>query len=250
LDQIPWECLYDPLEGAYLAASAETPLARYPSGIQHQPDEKLELPLRILFVTANPSDTESRFHLLPWSSQKVLDMIRASLDSMVERGIVRIQFVKQGTAAEICHANADFHPHIIQLWAHGVNRQGVEHLLLENQRNRGRLYTAQSFQGLFLEPSTRLLVLHPPATQPPSMPSIGWEMAKKMQRLASCAVIAFRRVLSTEAERAFVRRLAQNLAPGNMIDVALAETRRQLAEHLEDMEWAWPVLFLPWQPGQ
>ena len=86
LSALPWEYLYDPDEGLFPALSPRTPITRYTHSQKPDPPPlALDLPLRILLVSAMPREAD------PLDVEREQQQILTAMDPLVREGKVEIR---------------------------------------------------------------------------------------------------------------------------------------------------------------
>jgi CHAT domain-containing protein len=251
LENLPWECLYDPEEEAFIAASAETPFARCPAEREAGRTAPSDLPLRLLTAVAAPRDCE-RFGLPAVNAEKELESARAMLRPALDAKLLKLETIAHASPSQVRQAILRFHPHIFHLVAHGASRRNLGHALLEDEAGRGRLANARVLLAFLLDDEeTRLVLLSPPeqATGRSLEALVG--LAGQLHQSHSKAIMTLRLEMDVRSRQRLWREFYRALLPWNAVDVALAESRRQmLAEQGEGGPWSAPLLFLPASSGQ
>lgn len=254
LEGLPWECLYDPEEEGFIAASAETPFARCSTGTGTERTTPSDLPLRLLAVVAAPKDCE-RFGLPAVNAEKELESVRAMLRPALEAKLLQVEGVAHASPSKVRQAILRFRPHIFHLVSHGASRRDLGHALLEDETGRGRLANARVLLEFLLnDEETRLVLLSPPeqATGRSLEPLVG--LATQLHQSHSKAIMTLRQEMDARSRQRLWREFYRALLPWNAVDVALAEARRELlteqgAADRQD-PWRAPLLFLPGASGQ
>jgi hypothetical protein len=110
---LPWEYLYDAARGDYLALGSSTPVIRYlPIA---QPIQPLEVapPLRILAMTAGPSD------LGKLDSDRERQRLDMALEKVRQKGLVEVEWVPGETWEDLQQALWEGPWHIFHFVGHG-----------------------------------------------------------------------------------------------------------------------------------
>lgn len=249
IQDIPWEFLYEPETGDFLALNRKTPVARSlrvprerRSATSHQKQ------LRILALAASPV------------GYPPLDLERER-QNLEKAWKGREKFVKiiplQKTDREEIHRIFREAPiHVLHYMGHGsfdaVTGEGV--LLLEGKDGTALPVSGRALaEDLKRFPDLRLVVLnacHTARSVGDAGPNPFAGVATALIMGGVPAVIAMSQPISDPAAVAFSKALYKSLAEGGLVEEATADAR--LAIHQLDErsgEWGTPVLFLREVPG-
>jgi tetratricopeptide (TPR) repeat protein len=240
LATVPWEFLYDPRAGEFLALSRLTPIVRYlelPLGEQAL---AVKPPLRILGLVAGPADAPP------------LDVARekARLDQAVQplQAAGRVEMVwLEGQSWRSLQAAMQAGPwHIFHFVGHAAfdprSAEGV--LLLTNDDGRSAPVSASQLAGLLADHHTlRLAVLNACEGAKGSEQSRFSSIAAGLVRRGLPAVLAMQYEISDRAAIEFTASFYGALAAGLPIDAATSEARKAIDLALAgSLEWGTPLL--------
>lgn len=234
----PWELLFDPFRGQFLAQSEWTPVVRClerfnPALFPAEP------PLRMLVAIAEPSGYPALDADREW------ERIRQALRSWVDQGWLVLDRLKRATLGEL-RRNLREPCHILHIVSHGRfhSERGHGALALEDETGRGRVVSGDKLGAvLAAQRELRLVVLNAceGALTLRDDPFTG-----VAQALVDCripAVIAMRSRISDSAAVAFAEHFYDALGRNRPVDVALAEARHGMFSGRDDLEWTAPVLY-------
>lgn len=235
---LPWETLYDPETGDFLALSGKTPVARslrVPR--KSRPTRLQEKGLRILALAASPAG----------SPPLDLERERRNLEKAWKGPIVPL---RKTDREEIHRIFRKAPVHVLHYMGHGsfdiATGEGM--LLLEGKDGAVPVSGRALAEDLKRFPDLRLVVLnacHTARSVGDAGPNPFAGVATALVMGGVPAVIAMRQPISDPAAVAFSQALYERLAAGDPVEAAMTEAR--LAIHRLDEksgEWATPVLFL------
>jgi hypothetical protein len=247
LAALPWEALYDPVSGEYLAVSTETPLVRYLALPRGEPPLAVAPPLNLLVLVASPVDqipldVEGEWHTLEQALSE-LESGRVHLERLDKASLPALQRrLRQG----------DYH--MLHIVGHGdFDAQRQEgFVLLEGEDRRGLRAGVRELGALLRDESRslRLVVLNACKGARASAGDPFAGLAQGLVQKGVPAVIAMQVAISDGAAQVFTSAFYSSLASGYPIDAALGEARKAI--YLQDggAEWAVPVLFMRAPDGQ
>lgn len=247
LAALPWEYVHDPHEESFLAISSATALVRYvPINLPVRPT-RVNPPLRILAVIANPRDSQS----FDFVQERAI--LHNALAEWTEQGQVQLEVLEQATPAAITQAMRQFLPHVFHFVGHGLFDQGEAHVVLEDEHGGGNLVDERAFREFFTgSQETRLAVLNAcqSATLSSSQPLAG--LAPRLLQRQLSAVVAMQHPISAKAALVFSREFYRSIALGFPVDAAISEARKGIFLELgaQSPNWGTPVLFLRAKDGQ
>jgi len=267
---IPWELLYDPRFGEFIALSHETPIVRYTEVAQPIRPLTVTLPLRILGMAVDPTGQ------LNLEAEK--RAVETSLKTLVDKGVVELAWLGGDTWRDIQRA---LRPgkgpwHVFHFIGHGgfertvaasgqdgerhlklvnsppsVLTGGEGHLLLAGDDGAEQTLAASELGRLLAgHASLRLVVLNAchGATSAPLDLFSG--IAATLIRRGVPAVIAMQAAILDAAGVELGRTFYEALADGLPIEGALTEARIAVSMAQRDrLDWAAPVLYLRSQDG-
>jgi len=248
LQALPWELLYDDGQEEFPALTGQALITRYLAVPQGKPPLVVEPPLRLLIVTARPTDQPDL------NAQAEEAAIRQALDAPVRAGRVRIESLPHARPQSLRQALRDTRPHILHFIGHGMVRDRGGALILENERGRSHLLDASTLRVLLRRSdSVRLAVLNACLTardadpgRTPDRQEAFLGVGPALVRAGLGAVVAMQFTASERAAHLFARDFYQTLARPEPVDLAVSRAREALMLEFgwERREWATPVLFL------
>lgn len=243
ISALPWELLYSPSIGDFLATSEQCPLVRYLE--IHQRIRALETPLPLRMLVAIPGGVDP-YPELDTSVEKAsvlqaLDPLKGAVIPTFLEGHVDYARISDALLEERCHC---FH-----FIGHGDFRDGKGFLLLNTKNGDDPWVDEDRFARLFAnhEPM-KLVVLNAckGAEVSSSRPFVG--MAPNLVKRGIPAVVAMQYAIADDAAVLFAREFYGKLFRGwnkGRVDVAISHARnRLLADFPGEREMATPVLFL------
>lgn len=235
LATLPWEQLYDPDRGHFLAQKEETPVVRYLSFDGRA--KRFELPpvLRVLVVTASPHDL-------------------LTLDFAQELGVlwrwpqanIVVRRLDGPTRETLRRALRDVH--VLHFMGHGifdVERGEGSIGLLDTDKNVDWVSGRELASWLLNRPELRLVVLNACSTgnDMGAQPFTG--VASALVRGGVPAVLAMRRPIPDGGAGKLAHELYSRLMDGRPLDAALSSARHELeAKEPKTDDWATPALFV------
>ncbi|GAB4537289.1 MAG: hypothetical protein Kow0063_23820 [Anaerolineae bacterium] len=242
LATIPWEFLYDPAQGEFLALSRYTPLVRYLE--LPLPDTELALtaPLRILGMLASPSD------VAPLDVGREGDRLEEAVRELQTKGLVELVWLEGQTWRDLQAAMQAGPWHIFHFIGHGVRDQGSGEsvLLLADEFGGAAPLSATHLGRLLADQHTlRLALLNACQGAQAEEGKIFSSTAAELVRRGLPAVLAMQYAISDEAAIEFTTSFYGALAANLPIDAAVSEARKAMSLALPgSIEWGTPVLFM------
>lgn len=242
LASLPWEYLYDPDEGDFVALSERTPLIRYLE--LPKPPRPLEVkpPLRILGMVSDPSDLEQ----LDVAAEK--QRVERALQGLRARGLAELTWLEGQTWRDLLRAMRHGPWHIFYFIGHGgfdaAQDEGV--IALANDEGRAEHLGATSL-GRVLDDhfSLRLVVLNSCEGAQGSKTDVFSSTAATLIRCGIPAVLAMQHEISDDAAIEFARTFYDAIGDGAPIDAAVADARLAISIGLHgSVEWGTPVLHM------
>ena len=242
LAALPWEYLYDELEGDYTCLAKDTPLTHYPELIQSRKPLTIQPPLRILGMVASPSD-------LP-----VLDVdvekthMTEAIQHLRDEGLVSLTWLEGQTWRDLQEAMRGGPWHVFHFIGHGdfdsstqeglialADEQGVANLLSATQM--GRLLAGNA--------AIRLVVLNSCEGARASDNDLFSSTGAVLTRRGIPAVVSMQYAITDRAALEFSRSFYSTLARGLPVETAVTEARIAISMTMRDtIEWATPVLHM------
>lgn len=240
---IPWEFLYDSMEGDFLALSRYTPVVRYIE-MPHSTVETLRVkpPLRLLVVSASPADCP------PLDIKREKRLIGDALVREQRRGGIEVDFVDNAKLRDLAHhLRRDYH--VLHFVGHGSQnpQDNGGTLILEDEKGNSYPVDSQRLGRLVRDArSLHLVVLNvcqgATIVKGQLLPSLAGAMVRAG---GVPAVVAMQFPISDEAAMVTSCEFYTALSEGYPVDAALAEARKQVdIEMPNGIEWATAVLFM------
>ncbi len=237
---VPWEILYDPQRGRFLALSDDTPLVRYLELPIPETPLAVSPPLRVLAVAANPTD------LPPLDVEREKALLAQALDHPAARDRVQVTWASAANLMALQDHLRREPVHIFHFIGHGLfdpdRRQGM--LAFQAEDGRAQLVTADQLAVLLHDrPHLRLVVLNSCDTGRTDLqdPFSGLAQHLVAQGIPGC--VAMQVTMPDRAAIAFSRTLYAALADGTSLDTALVEARKAVYFAGYPTAWAIPVLY-------
>jgi hypothetical protein len=238
LAALPWELLYDPERGEFLALSQSSPVVRGVAQRQPQAPFAVDGPLRILALAASPAALRS------------LDIAaeRARLEQAVALtdGAVELVWVAGATWRDLQDSLLRGPWHIFHFIGHGYFDDIDDDfaLVLADAQNQAQLLGSAAVARLVADhPSLRLVVLN--ACQGAQAGASYVSLAQLLAERGVPAVLAMQYPIGEAAALEFARTFYTALALRRPVDVATSEARKAMSVAASaTWEWATPVLFL------
>jgi hypothetical protein len=242
LAELPWEFLYDPALGNFLALSAKTPLVRYLDLAARIQPVAVHPPLRILVVVASPTDAA------PLDGDQEWRILQGSLAGLEQEGRISLERPESATIPALQEKLRRGEYHVFHFVGHGTfdedQKQGV--LLMEDQYGESMPLSAQALGTLLRDEADtlRLVVLNAchGARTSQDYPFAG--LAQEVVRKGIPAVIAMQFAITDEAAVTFTRAYYRAIADAYPVDAAFGEARKAIYFDDNQLEWATPVLFM------
>lgn len=239
LMRLPWEAMFNYLRDEYMALSPHAPFTRFLELSHHIRPLKVQAPLRMLVVIADPPGYPPVEAEREWLGLvDTLDVLGAGRKLVVERMARPTLFELQRRLRQQAY-------HILHFVGHSLfNSQAQEsYLVIEDEQGRGRLVSGAHLGTILRDHfALRLVVLHScGAWQPLPREPFTHVAYSLVKRGIPCAV-AIPYELTDRAGQSLNFELYSRIAAGEEMDVALAEARRTMLANTAGIEWAAPVL--------
>ena len=243
LADLPWEFLYDPSLGRFLAQSTFTPLVRYIEMPQRIRPLALDLPLHVLVMISSPDDPE--YEKLDVEHEKA--RVRDALEPLQSAGKLHIDWLETATLAELRNALRTNVYHAFHFIGHGgfdpAAQEGV--LILEDEQRRGLRAGAHRIGPLLHDHrSLRMAVFNACEGARNSREDVFSGIATGLIRHGVPAVVAMQFEITDRAAITFAHGFYSAIASGYPVDMAVAEARTAILVQPNDIEWATPVLYM------
>ena len=241
--RIPFESLYSKKLRSFLALSQRRSLVRWGQSGVNRPPLPLTVPLRILAVLANPSDSA------PLNLEGEAEVLRRAMAPSIAAGRVSLEFVPRGEATwkRIQQAVKSFRPHVFHFVGHGVFGAEVEGhekrgaIVLENEEHKSVFIAAPEFATLLGDEAIQIAVLNGCDTGTAARNEAISSMADALTNSGVPAVIATMREVADDTALLFSREFYRGVCEGQAVEVALAEARKALS--VERRDWSVYALF-------
>lgn len=242
---LPWEFMFDPADGSFVALNPGTPIVRYPELDLTLKPLAIELPLRILGMAAAPVD------LPRLDKAGEVRRIEASVAELQEKGQVELGWVTGGSYEALKSALRHGPWHIFHFIGHGgfddasPRRGGVLALEGADDRRTNKISAGTLGRLLRGHPSLRLVVLNSCQGARTSDADAFSSVAAMLIRRGIPAAVAMQYQISDQAALAFAQGFYSSLAAGAPVDRAVADARVDVSARREDsLEWGTPVLLM------
>jgi hypothetical protein len=247
LSALPWEYLYLPSKRDFLAHSPTTPIVRY---LKHATAIKplaVTLPLKLLVVTASPSDKA-------WLDTKAeRRALEQALTELVADGTLQITWLEHATVAALAEVLEQNTFHLLHFIGHSYFDDKLTEgaLILENAEGKSHYYDASRLKVLLHDHHTlRLVVLNSCEGAMSDEKDPFSSIATTLMLAGIPAVIAMQFEISDAAAISFAKVFYKWLAKGTPIDEAVGKARKYLfAVDGNNVEWGTPVLYLRARDG-
>jgi Tol biopolymer transport system component len=242
LAALPWEYLFDPVRGDFVALSASTPLVRYIPLPESMPPLLVTPPIRILAVAVSPSDLDGL------DVERERSRLNAAMAPIQAKGLVELEWIPGQTWQDFMDAVSEGPWHVLHFIGHGGFDENRQEGIVAFARPDGRAeYKRATSLGRVLgdhEP-LRLAVLNACESGRSDVTDLFSSTAGTLVRKGTPAVVAMQYEITDEAAIELSRSFYGSVARGVPVDTALTEARKGLATAFEDtLEWGTPVLYL------
>jgi hypothetical protein len=241
LANLPWEYLYNPERGEYIALATASPLARY-TALQHRiAPLKPPKPLRALAVLAGPISYPRIA-----TDQEWLGLVD-TVDFLGADGKLRLERLAKPTLLDLQRRLRQDEYHILHFIGHGVfdKTTGEGQLVFEDEMGRSRLVSGQHLGALMRDHfALRLIVLSGPtrmlvATEHRAFLNVAHSLVQR----GVAAVVAPQYAVPQPAWLAYAREFYARVAALEPVDEAMVYARRATGQQEGGPYWGAPVLF-------
>ncbi|BDZ54518.1 CHAT domain-containing protein [Agromyces marinus] len=241
LAALPWEALFDPVEGVYLCR--KEPLVRHvPTGYT-PPSLEVAPPLRVLAMVSSPRG------LPPLDADHERELLDGALREHLRDGRVEVDWLTEVTWSNVHDRLLDGEWHVLHFIGHGtydtVSDEGV--LAFVDEHGRADYVPASSLADLLDEadPTPRLVLLNSCRSGAGGTADLFSGTAAALAHSGIHAVAAMQFSISDSAALQFSRGFYSALAHGRGIDEAVRSGRIGiLGTGPGTLEWVTPVLYL------
>ncbi len=243
LAALPWEYLYDPSADLFLGISPDTALSRYVQVSEPLPPPMaVTPPLRVLIALSSP-DNLSEYNLAPLKSEREVGLVRQALQDKN----VALDVLEHTVAAPLRQKLREFKPHVVHMIGHGLFKNELGWLVIEDDDHKVRLIGERQFREFFLgADETRLVLLNVCQGASQSSARVISGLAPQLVRRGLPAVVAMQAKVPDRAAVTFASEFYQWVADGWSVDVATAQGRRAiyLDYGSDNTAWSAPVIFM------
>ena len=235
---LPWEGMYDGATDSYV--SRREPLLRYLPVPTRPPPLKVQLPLRILALTASPRG------LALLDIQKEREDLDRALESPVQKGLFDVHWIENATWQAVQEALLNGEWHVVHFIGHGYydtdHDEGV--LAFVNDEGRAHRVRTEALVDLFLEakPMPRLVVLNACETSATGSTDMFAAVASSLVRAGVHAVAAMQFEISDKAAIAFCSGFYSAISAGRGVGAAVRSGRIAILGLGDSLEWMTPTL--------
>ncbi len=240
LINLPWEYLYEPSMGRFLALSKDTPVVRYLELPVEPRSLAVKPPVRMLVVISSPKDQ------VPLDVAREWKKLDDGLKRLTDTGLVILEKLEKPSFSSLMKKLDKEQYHILHFVGHGQydkdHDEGV--LLFEDEEGNAEPITSQALGVLVHdEASLRLVVLNSCEGAISDSTDMLSGTAQNLIQQGVPAVIAMQSEISEGGAQAFSETFYESLARGAPVDAALASARKVLFGALS-AEWGAPVLYM------
>jgi hypothetical protein len=239
LTAVPWEFLLDRPD--FVAISPQTPVVRTLRVVQPPRPLKVDLPIRILVVSCQPTDAGAINAGLERAN------FETALKPLADRNALVIDWLEHATLDGLNAKLRTGGYHVIHFIGHGdfVQGMGEGALVFETEQGFADIVSADRFAGVLRSRETiRLIVLNSCEGARSSVDDPFSGVAASLIERGFPAVIGMQFEISDAAAIKFAKYFYAVLAEGEPVDRAVAEARLAMFASRDDVEWATPVLFM------
>ncbi|HET7474670.1 MAG TPA: CHAT domain-containing protein [Dermatophilaceae bacterium] len=239
LDDIPWEYVFAPSLGRFLALSAQTPVVRYYDTAVPSRPVRVDPPLRVLVMISSPSDAA----YLEVDKEETL--VVANTADLVKAGLLDVVVERDATVAALQRHLSYEGFHVFHFIGHGAFDEGAAEGVLCFERPDGTAHrVGGSFLGTLLHDaqSMQLAVLNACEGARTSGQDAWSGVGQSLVRQGLPAVVAMQAEVSDRAALAFSHEFYYAMSRGFPTEAAVAEARKAIGGGDQDAEWGTPVL--------
>ncbi len=237
---LPWELLYAPSLGRFLAQSDLTPIVRYVESPRPVQPLQAHPPLIVLAIIANPQDLPALAVEQEWRS------LQDALADLVSTGLVVLERLEPATLPALQTRLRRGVVHLLHFMGHGFFDPQADSggLIFEDSRSAGVVVKAETLAMLVHDqPSLRLMLLAACQSAQGSVHQPFAGVAHRLIQQGVPAVLAMQFSVTNAAAIALSQVFYASLADWLPVDTALSQARKAIAASGNELEWATPVLF-------
>lgn len=243
LSQLPWEYCHDKTFD-FLGQDKTTPFIRYPAESLASADLESTYPIKILLVTANPSD------LPQLKLEKEVAIVEEALAPLIELGYAELETIEKAQVREMRRKLRDGRSHVLHFLGHGLIEGGEGAIALEKEDGTKQAVFASQLRAMLRSTSIKIIYLNACETATHDGVHPINSVARSLIRAGIPAVMAMQFEVPDKTALLFSRELYQSLAQGKPLDLAITEMRQ--AAYIDEGDrvyWGIPVLFMRSQDG-
>lgn len=242
LAAIPWEYLYDDVEGDYFCLSTETPIIRFLELARPPQPLTTEPPLSILGVIAGPKDLPA----LDIEREKA--QMQAAVEHLIDKGIIKLTWLEGQSWRELQASMRNGPWHVLHFIGHGSFNTDIGEgaiALVNDDGNTYQLDATNLGRLLAGHPSLRLVVLNSCEGARTSATNLFSSIGASLIRKGIPAVVSMQYEISDRGALEFSRTFYETIAEGMAVDAALQEARKAINFAMDgSLEWGTPVLHM------
>lgn len=244
LATVPWEFLYDPRQGAFLALSRHTPVVRYLELPLPDADMGITPPLRVLGMVSNPADVSAG--RLDVEGEKT--RLEKAIRPLREGGLVELTWVEGQTWRDLQVAMQGGPWHIFHYIGHATfdPDAGGGAVILVGDDGLQHSLSATQLAGLLADQrSLRMVLLNACSGARGTEGSLFSSTASVLVQRGLPAVLAMQYAISDLAAIEFTTSFYSALTSNLPVDAAVSEARKAISLAMPgSIEWGTPVLFM------
>jgi hypothetical protein len=237
---IPWELLFDPRAGEFLALARQTPVIRYLELSQPMRSLSVTPPIQVLGVAINVSE----FDTLDLQAERMrLEKALAPL-----QGRIQLTWLQGQSWPALLQAMRSHPWHVLHYVGHGgfdpATGEGL--VLFADEQGNAQPFTAGQFARMVADCQTlRLVTLNVCDGARASARDNFASTAATLLRRGVPAVVAMQSPISDQAALSFAQAFYSAIADGMPVDSAVSEARKALSfAPVNNLEWMVPVLYM------
>jgi hypothetical protein len=239
---LPWEYLYDPERGDFLALSITTPLVRNIPLARPMRPLTVQMPLRVLGMIAASADLPNL------DAAKERQRLDIAMKPLVDRGLVEFEWLPSGTWRDLQQWLLKGPWHVFHFIGHGgfdrIQGEGFVYLTDENGR-ASRMPATGLGRLLGDHDPLRLAVLNACEGARADDVDVFSSTAAVLVQRGTPGVVAMQYEITDRAAIEFSRSFYGAVVEGMPIDAALAVARKSISLEIPGtLEWGTPALFL------
>ena len=248
LAALPWELLYEEQRGDYVALMRDVSIVRYTEQIEGTVSVAVPAPLRILGLTAAPSDLEGL------DVERERQRVSSALEDLQAEGLLELVWLEGQTWRDLQEAITEGPWHVLHFIGHGyfdpVRDEGAIALVGANGR-RDDIHATFLARLLAGHASLRLVVLNSCEGARGSEMDLFSSCAATLVRRGISAVLAMQYEIGDDAAIEFSRTFYTCIGQSMAVEAATSEARIAMSlSQRGSLDWAAPVLYLRTQNGE